>query len=165
MFLLASFFVLTKGCCFTEWHTKTTDSHSYSFIRVSDRCLMAIVCLWTVGGNSVNMSHHDNETPKNHNCNISIFHSHSGSQTLDGTGGPVECFPPVFTCVCIACVRVNVCAWKHVCVCICEYASQIQLFIISSANMVWLFYVSSFFFFLPVLFIIYYAETHNVWVE
>lgn len=62
------------------------------------------------------LSHHDNETPKNHNCNISIFHSHSGSQTLDGTGDPVECFSPVFTCVCV-------CVYSmYACKCVCMKA-------------------------------------------
>lgn len=41
------------------------------------------------------------------------------------------------------CACASVC--KHVCFCICVFASQIQLFIISSANTVWLFYLSPFF--------------------
>lgn len=61
--------------------------------------------------------------------------------------------------------HVNMCVCVQlVCACVCVYASQIQLFIISSANMVWLFYVFPFFF-APVLFIIYYTEAHNVWVK
>ena len=77
----------------------------------------------------------------------------------------------VCVCVCGTCEHVSVCACNHVCVCICVcvcvwvcvwvcvYASQIQLFIISSANMVWLFLASLlsflFFFLLPPSFVYY----------